>query len=841
MTLMSQLSTLESAGLIRLAQYEPDLEYLFRHALVQDAAYATLLSSDRKRLHRVVGEALEQIYPDRLNEHAATLARHFEEAGDHHHALRYFERAGDAALATYANQEAESQYRSALDLSASPAQRAKLQAGLGEALFRQSRFEAAIQSWSEAIDLYTALGDSEGMARFYARSARAAWHAGDQPEGLRLCQEGLEAVSSAPQSADLALLMHEAGRAYFFNGQPDRAVNMCQRALDLAERIGAVEVQADTLATLGVMPDQPAEQALTALRRSAELAESAGLLEVGVRAHHNLATTIKGRTGDLHAARSHFVRAAELARQRGAVQEELLAQGSVAGISLVMGDLDAVEQLMPELDRMARAIPTTVGPQYALDQIRAVLLQHRGAWDQALALWRSYYRRARQRGDLQGRLDAALGLAELLTELDRLGELPDGETVDALLAEAEAALEDAMEVSQRGIGGGNWARFQMSSLRARQGHLDQAHQLLEECQADPTSSTVWDEVLLALAQARLAGTEKRWSKALAAYEAVAARQIRMGERLGWAHTLLEWAQAHVSRAEGADLERAQALLREAHTVFEEAGVTYYAQLVERQLQAIRARTVAQAIALSQVTKELAVAGRIQEGLLPRETPYFPGWQLAATLEPARETSGDFYDFIAMPNGHLGLVMADVADKGAGAALYMALSRTLIRTYATQYPTQPEQTLRAVNQRILAETRADMFVTIFYGILDPETGRLSYCNGGHNPPYLLKSDGIKALERTGLPLGILEDANWEQESASMAPGDLLVLYTDGVIDAQSSDGEFFGQERLLELLEPFRKSAASQVEETVLKAIHSFVGDAPRFDDLTLMVVARTVP
>lgn len=841
MTLMSQLSTLESAGLIRLAQYEPDLEYLFRHALVQEAAYATLLSSDRKRLHRVVGEALEQIYPDRLNEHAATLARHFAQAGDYQHALQYFERAGDSALSTYANQEAESQYRSALDLSCSPAQGARLQAGLGEALFRQSRFKEARQSWAKAIELYASLDDTGGVARGYARSARAAWHAGDQPEGLRLCEEGLEALSGAPETADLALLMHEAGRAYYFNGQPDRARAMCQNALELASRLGAVEVQADTLATMGVMVDQPAEQALAALRRAVELAESAGLLEVAVRAHHNLGATIKGRTGDLSAAHEHFMRAADLARQRGAVQEELLALGSAASISLATGQVATVEELLPELERLTRSIPATVGPHYALEQIRAVLLEHRGAWAEALDLRRAYYRQAVQRGDLQGRLDASLSLAWLLLELEWLGELPDGETVDSALAEAEAALEDALDASQRGIGGSNWAHYQMGSLRARQGRLDEARRLLAELQSTPERATVWDEALLALGQARLAAAEKRWSKALAAFETAAARQLRTGERLGWARTLLEWAQAHVSRAEPADLERAQALLREARTVFQEAGATYYVQLAQRQLQSLRARSVAQAVALNQAAKELAVAGRIQEGLLPRETPYFPGWQLAATLEPARQTSGDFYDFIAMPNGHLGLVMADVADKGAGAALYMALSRTLIRTYAAQYPAQPEHTLHAVNQRILAETRADMFVTIFYAILEPETGTLLYCNGGHNPPYLLKPDGIETLGRTGLPLGILEDATWERGTTSIAPGDILLLYTDGVVDAQAPGGDFFGRERLLAVLETCRGRTAAQVETTLLEAIHVFVGDAPRFDDLTLMVVTRTGP
>jgi tetratricopeptide (TPR) repeat protein len=182
MTVMNQLNTLESAGLIRLAQFEPDLEYLFRHTLVQDAAYATLLTTDRKRLHQVVGEAIEHLYPDRLNEYSAMLARHFEQAGNDQHALEYFSRAGDTALASYANQEAESHYLSALALVCSDPQRALLLYGLGEALYRQSRFDSAIQTWREGIELYHVLGDLDGVARLYARSARAAWYGGDQPK-----------------------------------------------------------------------------------------------------------------------------------------------------------------------------------------------------------------------------------------------------------------------------------------------------------------------------------------------------------------------------------------------------------------------------------------------------------------------------------------------------------------------------------------------------------------------------------------------------------------------------------------------------------------------------------
>jgi serine phosphatase RsbU (regulator of sigma subunit) len=243
-----------------------------------------------------------------------------------------------------------------------------------------------------------------------------------------------------------------------------------------------------------------------------------------------------------------------------------------------------------------------------------------------------------------------------------------------------------------------------------------------------------------------------------------------------------------------------------------------------------------------IEQELAVAWTIQSSFLPDEVPQVPGWQLAATLEPARQTSGDFYDFIPLPDGRLGLLVADVADKGTPAALFMALSRTLIRTYAVEHPAQPALALTAANRRICADTQSDLFVTVFYGVLDPASGALAYCNAGHNPPYLLRagdSGAIEKLGNTGLALGVLEGDLWEEATVQVAPGDLLVLYSDGVPEAQDAAEVFFGEKRLLSVLLRSRDRAAGEVQAAVLAEVRAFVGNAPQFDDLTLMVLVRS--
>jgi serine phosphatase RsbU (regulator of sigma subunit)/DNA-binding NarL/FixJ family response regulator len=254
-----------------------------------------------------------------------------------------------------------------------------------------------------------------------------------------------------------------------------------------------------------------------------------------------------------------------------------------------------------------------------------------------------------------------------------------------------------------------------------------------------------------------------------------------------------------------------------------------------------AEVYAQTLVQERVTRELALAAQMQTSLLPKTLPDVPGWQLAARLDPARETSGDFYDFIPFPDGRLGILVADAADKGMGAALYMTLSRTLIRTYAAEYDTRPDLVLSATNRRILMDTRAELFVTVFYAILDPVAGRLAYCNAGHNPPFLLNTQNkgpVQALSRTGLPLGVFEDTAWTQDVVEIAPGDVLLLYTDGITEAQDRQGAFFSEKRLLEVAQANLGRSAQDIQDALITQVREFSGDAPQSDDITLMVVVR---
>ena len=187
------------------------------------------------------------------------------------------------------------------------------------------------------------------------------------------------------------------------------------------------------------------------------------------------------------------------------------------------------------------------------------------------------------------------------------------------------------------------------------------------------------------------------------------------------------------------------------------------------------------------------------------------------------------------------MIADVADKGLGAALYMALCRTLIRTYAFEYPSRPDLVISEANERILQDARANLFITCFYGVLDPSEGTLTYTNAGHNPPIMVKTgedSKVFALVRTGMPLGIENDTSWDRSTISFTSGDKLILYTDGITEAQNGNGDFYGEKFLVETIMDHVDGSAFQLQDEIQERVKIFVDGAPQYDDITLMILER---
>lgn len=239
-------------------------------------------------------------------------------------------------------------------------------------------------------------------------------------------------------------------------------------------------------------------------------------------------------------------------------------------------------------------------------------------------------------------------------------------------------------------------------------------------------------------------------------------------------------------------------------------------------------------------RELTLAGAVQSSFLPSKMPKVPGWQLVASLRSARETSGDFYDVIQLPNDRVGILIADVVDKGVPAALLMSMSWSLLWSYALQYPDSPRMVFQEVNQRLIMHLGGSHFLTCFYGVLHPEKGTLKYSNAGQPPPFHLRKgkDKLNLLSLTGPPLGVLDDGKWDEKDVTFQSGEMLVLYTDGVTDACDMEGQFYGAKRLTALVEGQKGKSAKSVHDAIFADLDSYVNGELQFDDTAVIIAKR---
>jgi serine phosphatase RsbU (regulator of sigma subunit)/putative methionine-R-sulfoxide reductase with GAF domain len=253
-----------------------------------------------------------------------------------------------------------------------------------------------------------------------------------------------------------------------------------------------------------------------------------------------------------------------------------------------------------------------------------------------------------------------------------------------------------------------------------------------------------------------------------------------------------------------------------------------------------ARLHQQSLEQERLHRSIELAREIQESFLPECCPEPEGWDLAAEWRAARGVGGDFYDFIPLPDDRLGLVIADVSDKGVGAALYMALSRAVLRAAALT-TADPAETLRRANRVLMDDARSGMFVTVFYAVVCLATGEIRYARAGHNPGLLYRARTGEAIDLrpAGVVLGILDDPQLEESVETMEPGDLLLLYTDGVIEAVNEKQQEYGRERLVQALKGCGSAPAEEVLERIDASLHAFVEEQPQADDITLIVTRRS--
>ena len=234
-------------------------------------------------------------------------------------------------------------------------------------------------------------------------------------------------------------------------------------------------------------------------------------------------------------------------------------------------------------------------------------------------------------------------------------------------------------------------------------------------------------------------------------------------------------------------------------------------------------------------RELGLAARMQESILPTVFPSDPRLEIHASMTPALEVGGDFYDFFPLEHGRMGVVMADVSGKGVPAALFMMVSRTLMKGTAIG-ESDPCKAVSEVNRMLVESNEEAMFVTLFYSTFDPATGRLAFANGGHNLPYIVKKDG--SVEQiacdSGLVLAVVPDFDFPAGALELDPGDLVFFYTDGITEAMDEEGEEFGEDALVRVLEATAGSDAASTSARVVEAVRAHAGEADQSDDITCL-------
>lgn len=231
--------------------------------------------------------------------------------------------------------------------------------------------------------------------------------------------------------------------------------------------------------------------------------------------------------------------------------------------------------------------------------------------------------------------------------------------------------------------------------------------------------------------------------------------------------------------------------------------------------------------------ELGVANTIQQSILPTQFPDDPDYQIDGHMIPARGVGGDFFDVMRLDRGRVGLAVADVSDKGVPAALFMMLTRTLLKGAAIG-GAGPGGVLKEVNRLLHEDNDTAMFVTVFYAIFDPSSGTLVYANGGHNPPLLVHGNGNSDIlaQTGGIALGLLPDNDYAEQTVTLEPGEAVVMYTDGVTEAVNGEAEEFGMDRLQGVFGATPYTNAQDANRAVFQAVSDFTGDTPQFDDIT---------
>jgi len=568
--LISALEAAEQAQLIEEVRSVGGVTFSFVHALISGTIAESVHTLRRRKLHRQVAGAIEALRP----EDSDALAYHYGEAGDEERALEFHLLAGRRSAGAYTHREAEGHFRRALELHPSTAGEAELLTQLGEALSRQGKHSEAIAAWRSALLSHESLANVRDMARCYARMGRTQWNAGDSRGALDICLEGMAVLKGSPASSELAALVHETARAHHFIGMPDEARPLCLLALEMARQVAATEVQADVLATLGVLPDQSFDEAIGHLQSAIALSREHGLPYHEARARNNLGVVLFDGPGDPRASLDQDLINIEIARNKTRdIGQEVLSLCNAAWGLIELGELGAADEMVSQLRGLGDQL---VDPGLSAREIRLVqssLRWARGEWEETLQQWSMDWTEALEKRPWEV-FGTGLRLARLLFDL---GEF----------SQASGVLQEVIEAADQARFGRVHSRALSVAVYAKLNDAKRAKSLLEEARAfQAQSKFAVGRLALTLAEAYVLLAEDRWDETWSAFRSAVESYGQAGLRWRRARTLREWAAAHLAHGRPEDTHEARRLLEEARSEFEAMDAPGYVEKITRQLQEI---------------------------------------------------------------------------------------------------------------------------------------------------------------------------------------------------------------------------------------------------------------
>ncbi len=565
---IAALELSEGAQLISEVSGEGGATFSFAHALIPATLVGSVRTLSRRKLHRQVAQAIEAVRPEAYED----LARHYEKAGDGPLARGYYIKAGLRASTSYANQEAHDYFAAALELDPTDDERADLLSGMAEAASRLGRSEDAIGLWEPAADLYLSTGRLDRVAACHSNMARTRWLDDDWAIALKVCLRGIEQTSGAPESGELAGLLHETARAHIFHGSTKEALSLCQRALEIAHRVGDRKVEADALITYGIHPDTSIAEAIETTEQALQIAEREGLFREAQRACLNLGVYAEVNFADFRRGLAYFMRAAENARRIGDANNELLAYDHAIDSFSTLGDLAQGQALLLRAGDVLQQIadPGMPGKQFfsALQSLDFA----RGDLDSVISNTRASLQRA---AHAETKSDLTVFLFALCQALIETGEYDEAISI---LGEA-VATSDRSPAPARDFMRHTYA----FALAARGRHQEARAQLARAAEDLQVRPRVWTQMSYDWAAARLLASEGHWQEAFNAFSVAATNFQAKGLRPDHGRTLKDWAEAHLRRGEPGDVVQARELLGAALAIQQEIGATGHMERLRARL------------------------------------------------------------------------------------------------------------------------------------------------------------------------------------------------------------------------------------------------------------------